>query len=194
MMSRIGIYCGSNAGVRPEYAHAAADLARLVAARGIGIVYGGGNVGLMGVVADSALASGAEIIGVIPQTLVDREVVHRGVPDLRIVESMHERKALIAELADAFVALPGGLGTLDELFEIWTWAQLGFHAKPCGLLNAADYFTPLVAFLDRAVAEGFVHPEHRRMLVIESDPGRLLDRFAAYDAPHVSKWLDRAAL
>lgn len=193
-MYRIGIYCGSNAGVRPEYAHAAADLAHFLATRGIGIVYGGGNVGLMGVVADAALAAGGEIIGVIPQALVDREVVHRAVPDLRIVESMHERKALIAELADAFVALPGGLGTLDELFEIWTWAQLGFHAKPCGLLNIADYFTPLVAFLDRAVAEGFVHAAHRHMLVVESDPGRLLDRFAAYAAPHVSKWLDRAAL
>jgi uncharacterized protein (TIGR00730 family) len=193
-MHRIGVYCGSNAGARPEYAQAAAGFARLLAARGIGIVYGGGNVGLMGVVADETLAAGGEIIGVIPQGLVDREVVHGGVSDLRIVESMHERKALIADLADAFVALPGGLGTLDELFEIWTWAQLGFHAKPCGLLNVADYFTPLVAFLDRTVAEGFVHAEHRRMLVIESDPERLLDRFAAYAAPHVPKWLDRAAL
>ncbi len=193
-LRRVCVYCGSNAGVRPAYAEAARRLGDLLGARSIGLVYGGGNVGLMGLVADAALAAGAEVIGVIPQALVDRELAHQGVTELRIVGTMHERKALMAELADAFVALPGGLGTLDELFEVWTWAQLGLHAKPIGLLEIEGFFVPLVAHLDRATAEGFVRAEQRAMLVVEDDAERLLERFAAYHAPRVGKWLDRDTL
>ena len=193
-MQHVCVYCGSNRGARPEYAAAATRLGRLLGERGIGLVYGGGNVGLMGVLADAALAAGAAVIGVIPQALVDREVAHQGLTEQRVVGSMHERKALMAELADAFIALPGGLGTLDELFEIWTWSQLGFHGKPCGLLDVAGYFQPLVAFLDRAVAEGFVRRQHRDTLHVEADPERLLALLGAYQAPLVGKWLDRAVL
>jgi uncharacterized protein (TIGR00730 family) len=157
----------------------------------LGLVYGGGNVGLMGVVADAALAAGATVIGVIPRALVARELGHQGITELRVVETMHERKAVMAELADAFVALPGGLGTLDELFEALTWAQLGLHQKPIGLLEVDGFFGPLVAYLDRAVAEGFVRPEHRAALVVEPDPDLLLGRFATYRAPEVGKWLGR---
>jgi hypothetical protein len=170
------VYCGSNPGGRPGYRDAAAALGRLVAGRGIGLVYGGGNVGLMGVVAEAALGAGGEVIGVIPRAFVEKEVAHFGVSDLRIVGSMHERKALMADLSDAFVALPGGLGTLEELFETWTWAQLGLHAKPCGLLNVAGFFDPLVAFLDHAVRERFLKPPHRSLLIVEPAPGPLLDR------------------
>jgi uncharacterized protein (TIGR00730 family) len=154
-------------------------------------VYGGGNVGLMGILADAALGAGARVVGVIPEALVARELAHAGLSELRVVGSMHERKALMAELADAFIALPGGLGTLDELFEVWTWAQLGLHARPIGLLDVEGFFQPLVAHLDRAVAEGFVRPQHRAMVVIEGEPERLLDRFAAYRAPDVGKWQGR---
>jgi hypothetical protein len=193
-MRHVCVYCGSNRGARPEYAAAAHRLGRLLGERGIGLVYGGGNVGLMGVLADAALAAGAAVTGVIPQTLVDREVAHQGLTEQRIVGSMHERKALMAELADAFIALPGGLGTLDELFEIWTWSQLGFHAKPCGLLDVAGYFQPLVAFLDRAVAEGFVRRPHRETLCLESDPERLLAMLDARVAPRAGRPLDHASL
>jgi uncharacterized protein (TIGR00730 family) len=148
----------------------------------------------MGVLADAALAAGAEVIGVIPQSLVDRELAHQGVTGLRIVRTMHERKALMTDLADAFVALPGGLGTLDELFEVWTWAQLGLHAKPIGMLEVEGFFAPLVASLDRAVSEGFVRAEHRAMVVVEDDAERLLEWFGAYEAPRVGKWLDRDTL
>ena len=193
-MGRIGVYCGSNAGGRPDYRDAAARLGRLLGARRLGLVYGGGNVGLMGVVADAALQAGAEVIGVIPRGFVEKEVAHDGLSDLRIVSSMHERKAMMADLSDAFVALPGGLGTLEELFETWTWSQLGLHAKPCGILNVAGYFDPLVAFLDHAVSEGFVKPRHRALLIAEREPEPLVDRLAAFRPPRIEKWLDRESL
>ena len=188
---RVCVYCGANVGTRPTYAEAARRLGRVLGERGLGLVYGGGNVGLMGVVADAALAGGAGVIGVIPRALVERELGHQGITELRVVETMHERKAVMAELADAFVALPGGLGTLDELFEALTWAQLGLHQKPIGLLEVDGFFAPLVAFLDRAVAEGFVRAEHRAALVVASEPEALLERFAAYQPPVVGKWLGR---
>jgi uncharacterized protein (TIGR00730 family) len=188
---RVCVYCGANVGARPAYAEAAMRLGRLLGERGLGLVYGGGNVGLMGVLADAALLAGAEVIGVIPQALMARELGHQGCTVLRVVGTMHERKAVMAELADAFVALPGGLGTLDELFEAMTWAQLGLHQKPIGLLDVADFFGPLVAHLDRAVTEGFVRAEHRAALTVASDPEALLERFARYQAPDVGKWLGR---
>jgi hypothetical protein len=192
--TRICVYCGSNPGVRPSYAAAARRLGGLLGERGLGLVYGGGNVGLMGSLADAALGAGAEVVGVIPRVMVDRELAHEGLTELRVVDSMHERKALMAELADAFIALPGGLGTLDELFEVWTWAQLGLHARPIGLLDVDGFFQPLVTHLDRAVAEGFVRPQHRALVIIERDAAPLLDRFGAYRAPRVGKWLDRETL
>jgi len=188
-IARICVYCGSNAGTNPHYARAARELGELFATRGLGLVYGGGKVGLMGMLADAALAKGAEVIGVIPAALQVREVGHTGLTELRVVETMHERKALMEDLADAFVALPGGLGTLDELFEILTWAQLGMHNKPCGLLDVDGYFKPLLAWLDHATSEGFVRPEHRAMIMMDTDGARLLDRFAEYQAPTLGKWL-----
>jgi uncharacterized protein (TIGR00730 family) len=187
---RLCVYAGSNAGRRPEYAEAAAGLARLMAARGIGLVYGGGNVGLMGVLADTMLAEGGEALGVIPRALLEREVGHRGLTELRIVESMHERKALMAELSDGFVAVPGGIGTLEELFEVLTWTQLGIHAKPSGVLDAAGFYAGLAAFLDHTVAEGFVRPEHRAGICFESDARALLDRLEAWEPVAVHQWLD----
>jgi uncharacterized protein (TIGR00730 family) len=168
------VFCGSSFGNRPEYAEAAAQFGELLGRRGIQLVYGGGNVGLMGVLADAALAAGGRVIGVIPQMLVDRELAHRGT-DLRIVSSMHERKALMAELSDAFVALPGGLGTYEELCEVLTWAQLAIHNKPVGCLDVLGYFQPLAAMLDHAVAEGFLRPDQRRGLIVETDGVKLLD-------------------
>lgn len=190
---RLAIFCGSNPGSRPEYVEAAQSLGRLLAERGIGVVYGGSNVGLMAALAD-AMHDGGDVIGVIPRMLVEREVANTALSDLRIVESMHERKALMAELADGFIALPGGIGTLEEFFETWTWAQLGMHAKPCGLLNVAGYFDPLLAFLDRAVDEKFVRPVHRAMLVVDSDPTALLSRFESYDPPRVVKWVNAGTI
>jgi len=191
-LRRVCVFCGSSPGARPEYRATAEALGRMLAARGLGLVYGGGNVGLMGVLADAALAAGGEVIGVIPRALVDLEVAHTGLRDLRIVDSMHERKAAMAELAGAFVALPGGIGTLEELFEVWTWAQLGLHAKPCALLDVAGYYAPLVAFLEHAVAARFLRPVHRAMLTVTADPQALLDHLAAYSPPVVAKWIDRA--
>lgn len=191
-MRRICVFCGSSSGASPAYAEAAQAMGAALAARGLGLVYGGGNVGLMGVVADAAMAGGGEVIGVIPRALKAREVAHAGITDLRVVGSMHERKALMAELADGFIALPGGIGTLEEWFEIWTWAQLGIHSKPFGLLNAAGYFDPLLAFLDRTMAERFVRPEYRAMVLVDDRPEPLLDRMAAYEPPVIPKWLDRA--
>ena len=170
------VFCGSSFGNRPEYAAAAADVGRLLAERGIRLVYGGGNVGLMGVLADSALAAGGEVVGVIPQMLVDRELAHRGITDLRIVTTMHERKAMMADLSDAFLALPGGLGTFEELCEALTWTQLGIHAKPCGALNVAGYFDHLELLLDQAVREGFVRPGDRGNLLIDDSAELLLAR------------------
>jgi uncharacterized protein (TIGR00730 family) len=191
---RLAVFCGSNPGARPEYVQGAVSLGRLLCERGIGVVYGGSSVGLMAALADTMLDDGGDIIGVIPRMLVEREVANRALTDLRIVESMHERKAMMAELADGFVALPGGIGTLEEFFEIWTWAQLGMHDKPCGLLNVAGYFDPLLEFLDRAVSERFVRDVHRAMVVVESDPSRLLARFEAYEPPRVVKWINAGTI
>jgi len=188
---RVCVYAGSNPGTHPVYSEAAADLATLLARRGIGVVFGGGKVGLMGVLADTALAAGGEVIGVIPQDLMDREVGHAGLTELHVVGSMHERKALMAELSDAFVALPGGAGTLEELIEVYTWSQLGLHAKPMGVLNVAGYYDGLAALLDHAVREGFLRPQHRAALLSEETPAALLDRFVGWRPPAIGKWLDR---
>lgn len=189
-MKRICVFCGSSPGKDPAYRDAAEALGRLLAREGIGLVYGGSSIGLMTAVADAALAAGGEVTGVIPRALEAKEIAHPGLSALHVVETMHERKALMAELADGFVALPGGMGTFDEFFEVVTWAQLGIHAKPCGLLNVAGYYDRLTAFLDHAVAEGFVKIELRDMLVVEERPESLLERFRAYRSPVVEKWLD----
>ncbi len=191
---RLAIFCGSNPGVRPDYVEAARSLGRLLAQRGIGIVYGGSNVGLMAALADAMMDELGDVIGVIPRMLVEREVANTALTDLRIVDSMHQRKAMMAELADGFIALPGGIGTLEEFFETWTWGQLGMHAKPCGLLNVAGYFDPLLEFLDHAVAERFVRDVHRAMVVVESDPASLLSRFESYEPPRVVKWLNEGTI
>ena len=188
-MKTVCVYCGSSEGRDPAYAEAARALGREVAARGLGLVYGGSSVGIMRVVADAALERGGRVTGVIPEALVRKEIAHRGLTELRVTGSMHERKTVMAELSDAFVALPGGIGTLEEIFEAWTWAQLGLHAKPCGLLNVAGYWDRLVAFLDHAVGERFVKEANRAMLVVSEDPAELLDRFAAWRAPSVTKWI-----
>jgi len=163
----------------------------LLAKRGMGLVYGGGNVGLMGVIADAVLERGGEVIGVIPQALANREIAHTGVTALHIVDSMHTRKAMMAELSDAFVAMPGGVGTFEEFFEAVTWTQLGLQRKPCGLLNVNGFYSPLSAFIDQAVTEGFIKPVHRAAIVVDSDPGRLLDTLAAIRLPDVPKWIGR---
>jgi hypothetical protein len=188
---RICVFTGSRPGARSEYAAAARQLGATLAQRKLGLVYGGGNVGLMGVLADAVLAGGGEVIGVIPEALVRKEVAHTGLSELRVVHSMHERKAEMAELADAFIALPGGMGTLEELFEILTWAQLGLHAKPCGLLDVRGYFERLLAFLDHVVAQDFLREEHRGLLVTDDEAERLLDALAQPRAAPVEKWIDR---
>ncbi len=191
---RIAVFCGSNVGARPEYVAAAKSLGRAMATRGIGLVYGGSNVGLMAAIADEVQDELGEVVGIIPKALVDREVANTSLEDLRVVGSMHERKALMAELADGFIALPGGIGTLEEFFETWTWAQLGMHQKPCGLFNEAGYFDSLLTFLDRTVEEKFVRQVHRSMVIVESDAGALLDRFAAYEPPNVVKWVNAGSI
>lgn len=193
-VQRIAVFCGSNVGARPEYVAAAKSLGRVMASRGIGLVYGGSNVGLMAAIADEMQDELGDVVGIIPKALVDREVANTSLDDLRVVGSMHERKALMAELADGFIALPGGIGTLEEFFETWTWAQLGMHRKPCGLLNVAGYFDPLLSFLDRTVEERFVRQAHRDMVVVESDPTAMLDRFAAYEPPQVVKWVNAGSI
>jgi len=187
---RLCVYAGSTPGGRPEYAEAAAALATAMAQRGTGLVFGGGKVGLMGVLADTILAAGGEAIGVIPQALLDREVGHRDLTELRVVGSMHERKALMAELSDGFVAVPGGIGTLEELIEVFTWSQLGIHAKPIGVLDARGFYAGLGGFLDHMVEEGFLRARHRGTLISESHPAALLDRLEAWEPVHVAKWLD----
>ncbi|MBV1703358.1 MAG: TIGR00730 family Rossman fold protein [Hyphomicrobiales bacterium] len=188
-LRRICVFCGSSPGRDPRHAEAARAFGGEIARRGLGLVYGGGAVGLMGIVADAALAGGAEVVGIIPRALARREVAHRGLADLRVVETMHARKAAMAELADAFVALPGGIGTFEELFEVWTWAQLGDHAKPVGLLDVAGFYRPLLAFLDGVVEAGFLREAHRSLAIVETDGGRLIDRLAAYEAKSIAKWL-----
>jgi len=190
---RLAVFCGSSPGKRPEYAEAARVFGRLLSERGIGVVYGGSNVGLMAALANEVLDNHGDIIGVIPRMLVEREVAHRELSDLRVVESMHERKALMAELCDGFVALPGGVGTLEEFFEVWTWAQLGVHDKPCGLLNIGGYFDGLLAFIDHAVEERFVREAHRAMVIVEQDPRVLLERFENYEPPRIKKWISADA-
>lgn len=187
------VFCGSSPGRRPEYAQRAGELGRLLADRGLEVVYGGASVGLMGALADGALAAGGAVTGVIPRRLLESEVAHAGLTNLHVTETMHERKALMSELADAVIALPGGTGTLDELFELFTWSQLGLHRMPIGLLQIADYWQPLLAFLQHAVNERFLREEHLRTLVVERDAETLLDRLAAYHPRTVDKWLDRAA-
>lgn len=191
-MKRVCVFCGSSPGARPAYRAAAERVGALLAKRGIGLVYGGASVGLMGAVADAALAAGGEVIGVLPRALATKELSHERLTELRLVDSMHERKAQMADLSDGFVALPGGVGTLEELFEMLTWAQLGLHAKPCALLDADGYFASLLAFLDHAVVERFVRPPHRAMLLVDDAPERLLDAMARYRAPRVEKWIDRS--
>lgn len=192
-MERICVFAGSSDGVRPAYRRSAVELGRALAARGVGLVYGGARVGLMGALADAALAAGGDVIGVIPGALVDREVAHTGLTDLRIVSSMHERKTVMADLADGFIALPGGWGTWEELFEILTWGQLGLHRKPCGLLNVDGYFDPLLELMAHAVEEGFVRAEHGSTLACETSPDALLASLARHVPPRVEKWIDRAS-
>ena len=188
-MRRVCVFCGSSPGRDPRYAEAARLLARGLVARGIGLVFGGGSVGLMGILADHALDAGGKVTGVIPHGLAARELAHRGVADMRVVPTMHARKALMAELADAFVALPGGIGTFEELLEIATWGQLGIHRKPIGILNVAGYYDPLVALLDHAVAGGFVAAESRGLVIVDADPAALLDRMAAHEPAPGPAWV-----
>lgn len=190
-IARVCVFCGSSFGRRRAYARAARDLGRALAARNVGLVYGGARVGLMGTLADATLEAGGDVVGVIPRALVERELAHDGLSELVVVESMHERKARMSELADAFVALPGGMGTLDELAEAFTWNQLGIHAKPCGLLDVDGYFESFLDFLDRATAEGFLGPGDRESLVVDRDPHALLVRLAAAEPQATKRGLGR---
>jgi hypothetical protein len=192
VLRAVCVFCAANAGTSPRYVERAAAMGRYLAASKRRIVYGGGRTGLMGALADAALDAGGEVIGVMPRHLVDREVAHTGLTELRIVGSMHERKSLLAELSDGFLAMPGGIGTLEELFEIWTWGQLGLHRKPYGLFQVEEFYTPLLAFLDHAVAAGFIRPENRALLVVESDPAALIRRMEGVRLPDVPRWLDPA--
>ena len=190
-MQNICVFSGSSLGRTSEYRDTAVQLGTLLAERNIGLVYGGAAVGLMGAIADATIAAGGRVTGIIPRALVEREVAHTGLSDLRVVGSMHERKALMAELSDAFVALPGGIGTFEEIFEVWTWTQLGAHAKPCGVLNVEGFYDRLLDFLDHVVDEAFLKPVHRGMLLASSDPSTLLDMIAAYKVPTETKWITR---
>ncbi len=187
-MKSLCVFCGSSSGARNGYSDAARDLARVLVGEGIRLVYGGASVGVMGALADEVLAGGGEVIGVIPEGMMRHEVAHHGLTELRVVDSMHQRKALMAELSDGFVALPGGLGTFEELFEVYTWAQLGIHVKPVGLLNAAGYYDKLIEFLDGAVEERFLSSEDRSVLLVERDPRLLIEKFKLHRPPSVSKW------
>jgi len=190
-MRSVCVFCGSNAGASEAYSAGTRALARAIAGRGLRLVYGGGSIGLMGVLGEEALAAGGHVIGVTPRRLVEKELVRSGLSELHVVETLQERKSLMAELSDGFIALPGGFGTLDELFEMLTWTQLGFHRKPCALLDVEGYFERLVAFLDHSVEQRFVTVAHRAMLIVERDPGALLDRLAAERPPESSKWMGR---
>jgi uncharacterized protein (TIGR00730 family) len=189
-LSSVAVYCGSSPGADPGFAAAAAALGRLLAERGIRLVYGGGHVGLMGVVADACLAGGGEVHGVITRALEAKELAHRGLTSLAVVETMHERKQAMADLAGGFVMLPGGFGTLDEFFEVLTWTQLGIHAKPCGVLDVAGFFAPLRDLLEVATRQRFLRPAHRDLVIMDSEPGRLLDRLDVWQPTVVDKWLD----
>jgi uncharacterized protein (TIGR00730 family) len=189
-VKRICVFCGSNVGARPEYRRGAEELGRLMLERKIGLVYGGGNIGLMGVVADTVLAGGGEVQGVIPRALVAREVAHAKLSKLHIVESMHERKQLMADLSDAFVALPGGYGTFEEFCEAVTWSQLGIHKKPCGLLNVEGYFDHLIGLFDHAVQERFLHPDNRALVLEARTPAEMLEKLAAWQPTAVEKWIE----
>jgi uncharacterized protein (TIGR00730 family) len=191
-MERLCVFCGSSTGANPVYAAGARELGRALAAAKVTAVYGGGGGGLMGAFADAVLAAGGSVIGVIPRSLVARELAHRQLTELRTVDSMHERKAMMADLSDGFVALPGGAGTLEEFCEIWTWAQLGIHQKPCGLLNAGGYYDAFLAFLDQMVAAEFLRPEHRGLVLVENDVQAMLERLEAYRAPDLPRWLGRS--
>jgi uncharacterized protein (TIGR00730 family) len=191
-VERICVFCGASPGARPVYRETTAELARLLVEHGIGVVYGGGGVGLMGALADAVIEAGGELTGVIPRALVDREIAHRDVMDMRVVGSMHERKALMAELSDAFVALPGGIGTLEELFEVYTWAQLGLHRKPCALLNVDGYYDGIADFLTHSVRERFLREATRALLLVEDEPGVLLRRLEEWEPGEVlPKWIDQ---
>jgi uncharacterized protein (TIGR00730 family) len=191
LKGNICVFTGSRRGGSADYVRVARQFGRALTERGYGLVYGGGNVGLMTVVADTVLEHRGTVTGVIPESLVEKEVVHRGLSDLRIVGSMHERKSLMAELSDGFVALPGGIGTMEEFFEVLSWSQLGIHNKPCGLLNVADYYSYLIRFVDYAVEQDFLKPKHRDLLMVESEPGRLLDRFEQFIASQATQQFDR---
>lgn len=188
-MKRLCVFCGSRTGKPAIYAAAATALGTLLAERGIELVYGGGKVGLMGVIADAALAAGGTVVGVIPEALMEKELGHGGVTELHVVQTMHERKALMSELSDGFIALPGGYGTLEELFEVITWAQLGIQCKPCGLLNVGGYYNALLALLDHATDRGFIREMHRELVAVDDDPAGLLEKLAQYEPPAEVKWL-----
>ena len=193
MLKKICVYCGSNPGRLEAYAAAVRELARALVERQLGLVYGGASVGSMGLLADTVLNLGGHVTGVIPKSLVSKEVAHDGLTELRVTESMHQRKRLMAELSDGFIAMPGGIGTLEELFEVWTWSQLGFHQKPCALLNVDGYFDHLLSFLDHATREQFLLTPHRSSLIASGDPRVILDRFSRYQAPSASKWVEPPA-
>lgn len=190
-MNTLCVYCGSNPGLLPDYRESARLLGNELAVRGIGLVYGGASIGVMGAIANAVLEKGGRVTGVIPYSLATREVAHDGLNELIVVSSMHERKAKMAELSDGFIALPGGWGTLEELFEMLTWAQLGLHEKPCGLLNVASYFDSLYTFLENAIEQQFVKAEYRPMVMMDESPANLLERFNNYRAPQVKKWISK---
>ena len=191
MMKSLCVYCGSSSGITPNYADAARKLAQALVERKIALVYGGGNVGLMGIIADEAMRLGGHVTGVIPKALVRKEVGHRQISELHVVENMHERKAMMADLAEGFIAMPGGIGTLEELFEVMTWAQLGFHDKPIGVLNVDGYYDALLAFLQHTVQQGFLRPQHEGLLMVEPDVTALLHRFETFEAEPHDKFLNR---
>lgn len=190
-INSICVYCGSSSGRIEAYGSAGCALAKSLVSRNIRLVYGGAGIGIMGMVADQVLKLGGQAIGVIPKALAHKEVAHKNLTELHVTQSMHERKMLMAELSDGFIALPGGLGTLEELFEIWTWAQLGFHNKPCGLLNVEGYYDSLIGFLDHVLAEQFVKKDHHAMLIVETNPDALLDRYINYQPPAVRHWVGK---
>lgn len=194
MIKRLCVYCGSSPGRRPEYVRAARALADIMVKNGIDLVYGGASVGVMGEIADAVLKNGGKVTGVIPKGLFVKEVAHTGISELLEVGSMHERKATMAELSDAFIALPGGLGTIEEFFEIWTWAQLGMHRKPCGLLNAGRYYDKLIDFINHAVSEQFIKEKYRSMVFVEEQPDILIQKLESYEAPETEKWIDQKTI